>query len=213
MTAELKTEYMTVNMGPQHPSTHGVIRFILKTNGEVIYECDPDVGYLHRSIEKIAEKVSWQGFMPYTDRVDYLCAMNANWAYCMAIEKMFKVEVPRRTEFIRVIIGELNRISSHLIAIGAANMDMGAFTPFIQLLREREYINDLLEMVCGARLTYNYMTIGGVIRDLPPKFKEKTLEFLNHFETCLEQVNRLISYNRIFIDRFADVGIVPSSDG
>ncbi|MDT8447919.1 MAG: NADH-quinone oxidoreductase subunit D [bacterium] len=210
MGKSLKTEIMTINMGPQHPSTHGVIRFIIKTDGEIIHECIPDVGYLHRSIEKIAEAVSWQGFVPYTDRVDYLAAMNANWAYCTAVEKMIGAEVPRRAEFIRVIVGELNRISSHLIAIGATAMDLGAFTPFIQLLREREYINDLLEMACGARLTYNYISIGGVNWDVPPNWTEKIGEFLDHFELAMEQMNRLISYNRIFINRMANLATVSA---
>ncbi|MDH5559600.1 MAG: NADH-quinone oxidoreductase subunit D [Deltaproteobacteria bacterium] len=208
MTADLKTSYMTINMGPQHPSTHGVIRFILKTNGEIIYHCEPDIGYLHRSIEKIAESVTWQGFVPYTDRVDYVCSMNANWAYCLAVEKMMGIEIPERAEYIRVIVGELNRISSHLIAIGTADMDMGAVTPFVHCLREREYINDLLERVCGARLTYNYMTIGGVANDLPADFIQKTVEFLNHFEFAMEQINRLVTYNRIFINRFASLGVI-----
>lgn len=208
MGKELKTEYMTINMGPQHPSTHGVIRFIIKTDGEIIHVCDPDVGYLHRSIEKIGEMVTWQGFVPYTDRVDYVAAMNANWAYCLAVEKMIGAEVPEKAEYIRVIVGELNRISSHLVAIGAADMDMGAFTPFVQMLREREYINDLLEMACGARLTYNYMSIGGVRMDVSEKFLTKTKEFLDHFEVAMEQLHRLITENRIFINRFANVGIV-----
>lgn len=211
MTSALKTKYMTINMGPQHPSTHGVIRFILKTDGEIIHECDPDVGYLHRGIEKIAESVTWQGFVPYTDRVDYVCAMNANLAYCMAVEKLMGIEgdIPRRAEFIRVIVAELNRISSHAIGLGAANMDMGAFTPFIHFLREREHINDLLEMVCGARLTYNYMCIGGVNNDVSPTFLSKTAEFLDHFEPVVEQIHRLISFNQIFIKRFANVAAVP----
>ncbi len=208
MSAALKTEHLTINMGPQHPSTHGVIRFIIKTDGEIIHECDPDVGYLHRGMEKIAENVSWQGFVPYTDRVDYVCSMNSNLAYCMAVEKLMGLEIPERAEYIRVIVSELNRISSHAIAIGAANMDMGAFTPFVHLLREREHINDLLEMICGARLTYNYISIGGVNYDLPAGFREKTEEFLNHFEVVVEQINRLISYNRIFIKRFANVAAV-----
>jgi NADH-quinone oxidoreductase subunit D len=134
--------------------------------------------------------------------------MNANLAYCMAVEKLMGMEIPGRAEYIRVIVAELNRISSHAIAIGAANMDMGAYTPFVHLLREREHINDLLEMVCGARLTYNYICIGGVNYDLPPGFKEKTEEFLNHFEVVIEQINRLISYNQIFIKRFANVAVV-----
>ncbi|NQU66289.1 MAG: NADH-quinone oxidoreductase subunit D [SAR324 cluster bacterium] len=212
MTSALKTEYLTLNMGPQHPSTHGVIRFILKTDGEIIHECDPDVGYLHRGIEKIAESITWQQFVPYTDRVDYVCAMNANMAYCMAVEKLLgmEAEIPKRAEYIRVIVAELNRISSHAIAIGTADMDMGAFTPFVHFLREREHINDLLEMACGARLTYNYLCIGGVNNDLPPAFLSKTAEFLNHFEVVVEQINRLISFNRIFIKRFADVAAIPA---
>jgi len=201
---------MIINMGPQHPSTHGVIRFVIHTDGEIIHRCDPDVGYLHRSIEKIAESVTWQGFVPYTDRVDYLCAMNANWAYSMAVEELAGIEVPERAEYIRVIVGELNRISSHLIAIGTANMDMGAFTPFVQLLREREYINDLLEIICGARLTYNYICIGGVNYDLPADFMPRCIEFLDHFELAMEQMNRLISYNQIFINRFANLGVVSA---
>lgn len=211
MTSALKTEYLTINMGPQHPSTHGVIRFILKTDGEIIHECEPDVGYLHRGIEKIAETVTWQGFVPYTDRVDYVCAMNANLAYCMAVEKLMGIEneIPKRAEYIRVIVSEMNRISSHAVALGAAEMDMGAFTPFIHFLREREHINDLFEMICGARLTYNYISIGGVNSDVSPDFLAKTGEFLDHFEPVLEQINRLISYNKIFIKRFANVAVVP----
>ncbi len=210
MTSELKTEHLTINMGPQHPSTHGVIRFIIKTDGEIIHECDPDVGYLHRAIEKIAESVSWQGFVPYTDRVDYVAAMNANWAYCAAVEKLMGQEVPERAEYIRVIVAELNRISSHMIAIGAADMDMGAYTPFLHFLREREHINDLFEMLCGARLTFNFVCIGGVNYDLPPSFTAKLLEFLDRFEVLAEQINRLISYNHIFIKRFANVAVIPA---
>lgn len=210
MTKDIRTEHMIINMGPQHPSTHGVIRFIIETDGEIIHKCDPDVGYLHRSIEKIAEGISWQGFVPYTDRVDYLCAMNANWSYSIAVEKMIGVEVPRRAEFIRVLVAELNRISSHLIAIGTAAMDLGAFTPFLQWLREREYINDLLEMASGARLTYNYVCIGGVMYDLPPGWVEKCREFIDHFDLAMEQMNRLVTYNQIFINRLANLAVIPA---
>ena len=208
MTKDLKTELMTLNMGPQHPSTHGVIRFIIKTDGEMIHECDPDVGYLHRSIEKIAESLQWQGFVPYTDRVDYLCAMNSNWSYALAVERMAGIEVPRRAEFIRVMMAELNRISSHLIALGTASMDMGAFTPFLQWLREREHINDLLELASGARLTYNYICIGGVMHDIPPGWLEKTNEFLDHFERATEQLNRLVIYNQVFINRLKNLAVI-----
>ena len=210
MNKPLTTEYMTINMGPQHPSTHGVIRFIVETDGEIIHKCTPDVGYLHRAIEKIAESITWQSFVPYTDRVDYLCAMNANWAYSMAVEKMIGTEVPKRAEAIRVVVAELNRISSHLVAIGTCAMDIGAFTPFIQLLREREYINDLLEMVSGARLTYNYICIGGVMADIPKGWTDKAEEFVDHFDVTMEQMNRLVTYNRIFINRMANLAVIPA---
>jgi len=161
-TKAFHTEDMTLNVGPQHPSTHGVLRFVVKTDGEVIREAIPDVGYLHRSIEKIGEKVTWHGFVPYTDRADYLAAMFANQGFCMAAERLAGIEVPRRGEFCRVIACELNRIASHLISLGTFGQDIGAVTPFIHALREREAINDLMEEICGARLTYNYLRIGGV---------------------------------------------------
>src|SRR5438067_286874 len=152
---------MLLNMGPQHPSTHGVINFLVQTDGEVMKRAIPEVGYLHRSLEKIAEKVGYNGFMPYTDRVDYIAAMFANQGYAMAVERILDIKVPKRAEYCRVIAVELNRISSHLIAAGTMAMDIGAVTPFPYPLREREFINDLLEELCGARLTYNYLRIGG----------------------------------------------------
>ena len=157
----LATEDMTLSMGPQHPSTHGVLRFVVRADGEVMKEAIPDVGYLHRSIEKIAEKVGWHGFMPYTDRVDYVAAMPCNQGWAMAAERLAGIEVPKRGEYCRVIAVELNRIQSHLLGVGSMAMDIGAYTPFTHAIREREYINDLLEEVCGARLTFNYMRIGG----------------------------------------------------
>src|SRR3989449_2838515 len=153
---------MLLNMGPQHPSTHGVINFLVQTDGEVMKRAIPEVGYLHRSIEKIGEKCTYNGFMPYTDRVDYIAAMFANQGWAMAVERLLGVEVPKRAEYCRVIACELNRIASHLISAGTMAMDVGAVTPFPYALREREFINDLLEELCGARLTYNYLRIGGV---------------------------------------------------
>jgi NADH-quinone oxidoreductase subunit D len=203
---------MELNMGPQHPSTHGVIRLILKVNGEIIHSVIPDVGYLHRSIEKISEQVGYIGFMPYTDRVDYLSAMHANTGYAMAVEKLAGIEVPRRAEFLRVIVQEFNRIISHFIAIGTYAMDMGAYTPFVYLLREREAINDLLESVCGARLTYNYVWIGGVSHDLPEGFKEKANEYLDHFNKILGEFDRLLTKNTIFINRLKGIGIIGEED-
>ncbi len=207
--AEIKTEEMVLNMGPHHPSTHGVLRFILKTDGEIVHECLPDVGYLHRSIEKIGELMTFQGFVPYTDRVDYVASMNSNLAYCTAVEKLAGIEVPRRAEFLRILVCELNRISSHLIAVGALAMDVGAVTPFPYALRERERINDLLEEVCGARLTYNYIWIGGVSFDATPGWLDKILHFVETFENIIPEFNRLISGNKIFVERLRDVAIVP----
>ncbi len=205
-----ETEEMTLNMGPQHPSTHGVLRFVVKADGEVMREATPDIGYLHRSIEKIAEKVGYHGFMPYTDRVDYVAAMLCNQGWGMVCEKLAGIEVPRRGEFCRVIAAEFNRIASHLLSVGSMGMDIGAYTPFTHALREREMINDLLEQVCGARLTFNYMRIGGCAWDLPPHFKAKALEYLDHFEPIIDEYNALISFNKIYVERLANVAVIPA---
>jgi NADH-quinone oxidoreductase subunit D len=203
---------MILNVGPQHPSTHGVLRFIVKTDGEVIREAIPDVGYLHRSIEKIGEKVTWHGYVPYTDRADYLAAMFANQGFCMAAEKLGGIEVPRRGEFCRVIACELNRIASHLIAVGTFGQDIGAVTPFIHALREREAINDLMEEICGARLTYNYLRIGGVGYDITSQTCNRIIEFLDHFEPIVDEYNRLLSYNKIFVERLAHITPITKED-
>ena len=208
----LHTEDMTISMGPQHPSTHGVLRFVVKTDGEVMREAIPDVGYLHRSIEKIGEKVTWHGYVPYTDRADYLAAMFANQGFCMAAERLGGVEVTRRGEFCRVIACELNRIASHLIAVGTFAQDIGAVTPFIHALRERETVNDLMEEICGARLTYNYIRIGGVGYDITPQTCDRITQFLDHFEPIVDEFNRLLSYNKIFIERLAHVAPITKED-
>lgn len=203
------TEEMTLNMGPQHPSTHGVLRFIVKADGEVMRTAVPDIGYLHRSIEKIAEKVGWHGFMPYTDRVDYVAAMTCNQAWGMCGEQLAGIEVPRRGEYCRVVAAELGRMVSHLLAIGATGMDIGAITPFTHALREREMINDLIEELCGARLTFNYMRIGGVAWDLPPGYRKKVLAYLDHIEPVLHEINDLLSYGKIYTSRLG--GVAPVS--
>jgi len=208
----LETEEMTLNMGPQHPSTHGVLRFVVKADGEVMREAVPDVGYLHRSIEKISEKVGYHGFMPYTDRVDYVAAMFCNQGWGMVCEKLAGIEVPKRGEYCRVIASEFNRISSHLLSVGTMVLDIGATTPFFHAFREREKINDLLEELCGARLTYNYMRIGGVAWDLPPGFVERSLAFLDAFEPLIEEYNDLITYNTIYLGRVADVAAISRED-
>lgn len=208
----LKTQEMELNMGPHHPSTHGVIRFILKTDGEIISECKPDVGYLHRSIEKIGELCTYNGFMPYTDRIDYVAAMSANFVWALTVEKLGGFEVTRRAELLRIITNELGRISSHLVAVGTMAMDIGAVTPFPYALRERERVNDLLEEICGARLTFNYHRIGGVGWDMPEGWDRKVSAFCDSFERILEEFNRLITLNHIFIERLADVVTIPAED-
>lgn len=208
----LVTEDMTLSMGPQHPSTHGVLRFVVRADGEVMKEAIPDIGYLHRSIEKIAEKVGWHGFLPYTDRVDYVAAMFCNHGWAMAAEKLAGIEVPKRGEYCRVIADELCRIHSHLLAVGTMAMDIGAFTPFTHAIREREYLNDLFEELCGARLTFHYMRIGGVGWDLPPGWTEKVLHFLDRFEPLIDEYDRLISYNKIYTERLAGVAVISPQD-
>src|SRR5262249_35190618 len=153
------TEDMTLSMGPQHPSTHGVLRFVVRADGDVMKEAIPHIGYLHRSIEKIAEKVGWHGFIPYTDRVDYVAAMFCNHGWSMASEALAGVEVPKRAEYCRVIADELCRLHSHLLSVGSMAMDIGAFTPFTHAIRDREYLNDLFEELCGSRLTLHYLPI------------------------------------------------------
>ncbi len=201
-------EEMILNFGPQHPSTHGVINFLVETDGEVLKKAIPDVGYLHRSIEKIGEIVGYPGFMPFTDRVDYVAAMFANEGYAMAVEKLLKVQPPPRALWLRAISCELVRIASHLISVGTMAMDIGAFTPMLHGVRERETINDLIEALCGARLTYNYHRIGGVAFDLPEGWRDRVLRFLDHFDPFLKEFDRLISFNEIFVKRLANVAVI-----
>jgi NADH-quinone oxidoreductase subunit D len=200
---------MVLNMGPQHPSTHGVINFVVHADGEVMSRAVPQVGYLHRAIEKIGEIVTYPGFMPYTDRIDYLAAMFANEGYALAVEKLLGVEVPPRAQYLRAISCELNRIASHLISLGTMAMDIGAVTPFPYALRERESINDLLEALCGARLTYNYHRIGGVAFDMAEDWMPLCRKWLDHFERILDEYNRLISFNEIFVERLAGMAVIP----
>ncbi|HSM91886.1 MAG TPA: NADH-quinone oxidoreductase subunit D [Anaeromyxobacteraceae bacterium] len=201
-------EEMILNFGPQHPSTHGVINFMVQTDGEVIRKAVPDVGYLHRGIEKIGEIVGYPGFMPYTDRIDYVSAMTANEGYALACEKLLKLEVPPRAQYLRAIAAELGRIASHLVSVGTMTMDIGAFTPMLHGIRERETINDLVEELCGARLTFNYARIGGVAFDMPEGWRDKVLKFLDHFDTFLPEFDRLISFNEVYVKRLANVAVI-----
>ena len=208
ISADLPTEEMIISMGPQHPSTHGVLRLELRTDGEIILDAQPHLGYLHRCKEKIGESLPYIQYIGYTDRLDYLSAMNNNFAWAMSVERLAGIEIPRRAEFIRVIAAELNRIASHLISFGTFGLDMGAFTPFLYALREREFILDLFEQMCGARLTLSYINLGGVTWDLPPLFVEKLQEFLDYFQPKIDEYDKLLTMNHIFKKRTANVAPV-----
>lgn len=202
---------MVINMGPQHPSTHGVLRLELVLDGEVITECRPNIGYLHRCFEKYAESLGdYAKVIPYTDRMDYVSAMNQEHGYVIALERLLEVEVPERVEYVRVIVAELQRIASHLLGIGTFGLDLGAFTPFLYCFIEREKILDIFEKMSGARLLYNYMAVGGLMRDIPKDFKTDTAEFIRTFRPKIKELNALLSYNRIFINRTANIGVLPA---
>lgn len=209
---DLKTEEMLINMGPQHPSTHGVLRIVLRTDGEIILEAVPHIGYLHRCADKIGEKITPAQFIPYTDRMDYLSAMNNNQGFAVAVERLCGIEVPPRARVLRVIAAELNRIASHLVTVGCYGLDMGAFTPFTWCFREREMILDLFEALCGARLTYSYITVGGVRWDLPEGWVERCREFCDFLEPKIDDYNALLSFNHIFLKRTTNVGVISIED-
>jgi NADH-quinone oxidoreductase subunit D len=205
----LVTEEMVLNMGPQHPSTHGVLRLELKLEGEVITKVIPHIGYLHRCFEKHAEAMTYPQVIPYTDRMDYLASMCNEFGYAIAVEKLLGIEVPERVEYIRVIMGELQRIASHLVALGTYGADIGAVTPFLFCFRDREKILSLFEMTCGARLLYNYIWVGGVSHDLHPDFIRLAQEFVTYFRPKIKELNDLLTNNKIFIERTANIGILP----
>src|SRR5262245_21034217 len=206
---DVRTDELLVNMGPQHPSTHGVLRLVLRTDGEIISEVTPHLGYLHRCAEKIGENVTPIQFIPYTDRMDYLAGMNMNLGYSLAVEKLCGMKIPEKAQVIRVIITELNRIASHLVGMGAYGLDLGTFSPFLYAFREREMILDLFEEVCGARLTYSYITIGGAHDDFPDGWTERCREFLEYLKPRIGEYHTLLTRNSIFIRRTANLGIMP----
>jgi NADH-quinone oxidoreductase subunit D len=200
---------MVLNMGPSHPATHGVLRLVLELDGEIITKAMPDIGFLHRGDEKIAENMQYNQFVPYTDRLDYLAPLANNVAYSLAVEKLMDWEIPPRGKAIRVICCELSRISSHLMGIGAMALDLGAMTVFLYSFTQREKIYDLSELLSGARFTTSYTRIGGQIRDLPEKFMPMLREFLDQFGPALDEMDKLLTRNRIFVDRTKDIGIIP----
>ncbi|MCX7405411.1 MAG: NADH-quinone oxidoreductase subunit D [Planctomycetia bacterium] len=205
---DVRTDEMLVNMGPQHPSTHGVLRLVLRTDGEVVSELEPHIGYLHRCAEKIGENLTARQWIPYTDRMDYLAAMNMNLGWALVVEKLMRHEVSEKARHLRVLITELGRISSHLVGMGAYGLDLGTFSPFLYAFREREKILDLFEETCGARLTYSYITVGGLTADLPPGWLEKCEAFLDQFAPVIQEYHTLLTTNAIFVKRTAAIGVL-----
>ncbi len=206
----LKTEPFVLNIGPVHPSTHGVFRMRTLLDGEVVVDIESVFGYLHRGIEKLAEERTYTGVIPLTDRLDYLASMSNNLAYVLAVEKLADIEVPERAEYLRVIIAELQRIASHLIAVGAFVNDCGAFfTPFLYMFREREKILDLFDMVSGQRLLYNYMRVGGFNQDIPDEFLPALDKFVGQMPGFINEYDRLLAENEVLLARSKGVGILP----
>ena len=209
---ELHGDKMALNMGPSHPATHGVLRLMIELDGDIIRKADPVLGYLHRGDEKIAENMTYNQFVPYTDRLDYLAPLANNVAYAMAVEKLAHLEVPERCEAIRVLCCELARISSHLLGIGVYGMDAGAWTVFMYTFTEREKLYTLFEELTGARFTTSYTRIGGVARDIPEGWLGRVLEFCDGVLPVIDQVDKLLTRNRIFIDRTEGIGVISKED-
>ena len=207
---DVRTDEMLVNMGPQHPSTHGVLRLVLRTDGEIVSEIYPHIGYLHRCAEKIGENLTPRQWVPYTDRMDYLAAMNMNLGWALTVEKLIDHELSDKARHLRVIIAELARVASHLVGMGAYGLDLGTFSPFLYAFREREKILDLFEEACGARLTSSYLTPGGATADLPPGWLQKCEAFLDQFEPMIQEYHTLLTTNAIFIKRTATIGVMPA---
>jgi NADH-quinone oxidoreductase subunit D len=208
---ELRSDELIINFGPQHPSTHGVLRLEIVLDGEIIVDVVPHIGYLHRCFEKHAENLAFNQIIPYVDRMDYVAVMNSEHAYAIGVEKILGIEdkIPKRVEYIRVLVAEMNRLASHFIAIGTYGIDTGAWTPFLWLMRDREHILRLLEWASGARMLYNYLWIGGLYYDLPVGFEERCQEFISYLKPKLKEMDDLLVQNKIFIQRTANIGILP----
>src|SRR5476649_2589740 len=205
-------ETLTLNMGPSHPSTHGVLRILLELDGEIVTRAVPDIGYLHRGDEKIAENMTYNQFVPYTDRLDYLAPLANNMAYAIAVERLAKLEVPARCQAIRVITAEMARISAHLLGLGAYGIDVGAWTVFLYSFTEREKLYKLFEELTGARFTTSYTRIGGVMRDVPEGWTDRVVAFCDQFLPILEEILNLLTRNKIFMDRTVGVGVISKED-
>jgi NADH-quinone oxidoreductase subunit D len=207
-TDDLMGERMVLNMGPSHPATHGVLRLILELDGEIIVKADPDVGFLHRGDEKIAENMHYNQFVPYTDRLDYLAPLANNVAYACAVEKLMGWELPPRGQALRVLCCELARISAHMLGVGVCAMDVGAMTVFLYTFTEREKVYNLCEQLTGARFTTSYTRVGGQLRDMPPGFDTSVRTFLDECTVAIDEIAKLLNKNKIFLDRMVDVGVI-----
>ncbi len=203
---------MILNMGPQHPATHGVLRLLIKLDGETVMAAVPELGYLHRGYEKIAESSTYHEFIPHTDRLDYLSPLSNNVAYVLAVEKLAGIEIPRRAQYIRVLVCEMARVASHLVAIGSMAMDVGALTVLLWTFREREKLLDIYDVLCGARFTTSYTRIGGLQQDWTPQCTAMLRQFLSEFDADVREVEKLLQHNRIFIDRCENVGHISRED-
>ena len=212
MTEAATQQVMSINMGPQHPSTHGVLRLILELDGETVVKATPHIGFLHRGVEKLAEHKTYHQFITLTDRLDYLAPLSNNLGYVLAVEKLLKIEAPKRSQYIRIILCELTRISSHLLWLATHALDIGAMTVYFYCFRERETINNIFEMAAGARMNLSYFRIGGVARDLPDGFVEKVREFVNDFPARLRDYETLLTKNKIWLMRTKDVGVISAED-
>ncbi len=211
-TVERERALMTINMGPQHPSTHGVLRLLLTLEGETIVDAEPVIGYLHTAIEKEAEHKTYHKVITMNDRLDYVSGMTNNFAYCLAVEKLLGIEPPLRGQYLRVIVAELQRIASHLVFLGTMALELGVMSAFFYCFREREKILDLFEMLCGARLTYSYIIVGGVRYDLPDGWIEKCREFLDTFPQAWKELDELISNNPVWLQRTKGIGVLRKED-
>ena len=203
---------MLLNVGPAHPAMHGIIRIVTRLDGEQIVDIDVEIGYLHRGFEKMAETVDYNGVMPYTDRLNYVSPLINNMGYCMAVEKLLGMSVPDRCHYIRVIMSEISRITDHLTCVGASAMELGAFTVFLYMIKAREYLWELVEMVTGARLTVSYCRVGGVKGDLPEGFDEACAKAFKETRQVLKEADTLLTRNRIFVDRMSGTGKISAED-
>ena len=209
---DLQGETLELSFGPQHPATHGTLQIVMELDGEVVLNVEPHIGFLHTGFEKLAEHMSYNQFVTVTDRMNYLSPLSNNIGFSLAAEKLFGIEIPMRGQYIRVLMAELSRIGDHLVAVGTAAMDLGAMTVFLYGFREREKLYDLFEWATGARLTTSYTRVGGLMADLPEDFPDAVLKWAEQFPKTIDEIEKLLSHNRIFQDRTYDIGVISKED-